>query len=355
MKKASTFVAAFLVLAFAVSALAGAQELSSIKAIPGIQPGSILVLQLTGNAGAGSVWGSGIYTTDSSLAAAAVHAGVLPDKAKGTVIVEILPGESSYKGTSSYGVTSASWGSYGLSFRFLQKFPSATNTADFFGESQTQVKPPAQVIQKIFGFDDPTVLGRIKTSPGNVVYVRLTGAVAGSVWGSGVYTLDSTIAAAAVHAGALAAGQNGVIKLTILPGRSAYEGTSRNGVSTSGYGAYGASFTVEKVSGAFDFSLVLPDPGTAAGLKGAAPGQVYVVWVMGSAVSGGIWGTDVYTSDSPLAKAAVHAGLLADGAGGALVVRILPGQSSYVGSSRYGVTTSAYGSYGLSYSLEAAR
>jgi hypothetical protein len=355
MKKTSTVVVAFLVFILTVGSLAGAQELSSIKAIPGIQPGSILVLQLTGNAGGGSVWGSGIYTTDSSLAAAAVHAGVLPDKAKGMVIVEILPGESSYKGTSSYGVTSAAWGAYGLSFRFLQKAPSSTNTADFFGEGQSQVKPPVQVIQKIFGFDDPTVLGRIRTSPGNTVYVRLTGSTEGRVWGSGVYTLDSGLAAAAVHSGALAPGQNGVIKLTILPGRSAYEGTSRNGVSTSGYGAYGGSFSVEKVSGPYDFSLVLTDPGIPGNFKGVAPGQVYTVWVVGSAVSGGIWGTDVYTSDSPLAKAAVHAGLLADGVGGPLIVRILPGQASYVGSSRYGVTTSGYGAYGLSYSLEAAR
>ncbi len=343
------------ILVLSIGAAVGAQELSSIKAIPGIQPGSILVLQLTGNSGGGSVWGSGIYTTDSSLAAAAVHAGVLPDKAKGMVIVEILPGESSYKGSSSYGVTSASWGSYGLSFRFLQKFPSAANTADFFGESQTQAKPPVQVVQKIYGFDDPTILGRIKTSPGNTVYVKLTGSTAGSVWGSGVYTLDSTLAAAAVHAGVLAAGQNGVVKITILPGRPAYEGTSRNGVTTYGYGAYGGSFSMDKVTSPYDFSLLLPDPGAPNAFKGAAPGQTYVVWVVGSAGSGGIWGTDVYTSDSSLAKAAVHSGLLADGAGGALVVRILPGQSSYAGSSRYGVTTSAYGAYGLSYSLEAAR
>ncbi len=355
MKKTATFVLAFLVFTIAAGTRAGAQELSSIKAIPGIQPGSILVLQLTGNSGGGSVWGSGIYTTDSSLAAAAVHAGVLPDKAKGMVIVEILPGESSYKGSSSYGVTSASWGSYGLSFRFLQKFPGAANTADFFGESQTQGKPTVQVVQKIYGFDDPAVLGRIKTSPGNTVYVRLTGSTEGRVWGSGVYTLDSGLAAAAVHSGALAPGQNGVIKLTILPGRSAYEGTARNGVSTLGYGAYGGSFSIERVTGPYEFSLVLPDPGIPGNIKGVAPGQSYVVWVVGSTVSGGIWGTDVYTSDSPLAKAAVHSGLLADGAGGALVVRILPGQSSYAGSSRYGVTTSAYGAYGLSYSLEAAR
>ena len=51
---------------------------------------------------------------------------------------------------------------------------------------------------------------------------------AGTVWGSDVYTDDSTLAAAAVHAGAVGAGETGLVKVTILPGESSYDASTRN-------------------------------------------------------------------------------------------------------------------------------
>lgn len=64
--------------------------------------------------------------------------------------------------------------------------------------------------------------------------------------------------------------------------------------------------------------------------------------------SGGVWGTDVYTADSYICKAARHAGALGPG-GGQVTLQMLPGQSSYRGSARNGETTRAYGRYGGSY------
>ena len=63
----------------------------------------------------------------------------------------------------------------------------------------------------------------------------------------------------------------------------------------------------------------------------------------------GCWGTDVYTDDSSIGTAAVHAGLITFATGGTVTVRILPGQASYTGSSANGVTSASYGSWGGSF------
>jgi hypothetical protein len=56
----------------------------------------------------------------------------------------------------------------------------------------------------------------------------------------------------------------------------------------------------------------------------------------------GVWGTDVYTDDSSIGAAAVHAGVITFAAGGTVTIRILPGRSSYTGSTRNGVTSLDY-------------
>jgi len=325
---------------------AGAQGVASLDAIPGLQPGSILVLALTGNAAGGSVWGTDLYTTDSSLAAAAVHAGVLYDKVAGTVIIEVLAGAASYDGSSRNGVTSQKWGSFGKSFRFRKSLGTQASTEP---TTSAPMQPP-----KIYAFEDAAALNRIKPVSGAIVYIKLTGSETGRVWGTDVYTIDSAPGTAAVHAGILRIGQSGIVKVRILPGRNSYEGSSRNGIGTMSYSAYGASYSIEGMAPGAQVVPMIADPGSVKNIPGAAPGQTIAVWVAGQAAGGSIWGSDVYTADSSLARAAVHAGLIGDGAAGTVIVQVLPGRASYEGSTRFGVTSSAYGSYGLSYSLSGA-
>jgi len=79
--------------------------------------GKSFAFEVTGNAGAGTVWGSGIYTDDSALAAAAVHSGALKDGQKGLVRVTVLKGEPAYLGSTSNGVTSNPYGEWTGSYR----------------------------------------------------------------------------------------------------------------------------------------------------------------------------------------------------------------------------------------------
>lgn len=83
-------------------------------------------------------------------------------------------------------------------------------------------------------------------------------------------------------------------------------------------------------------------------------GTVFYYRVTGDADYGGIWGTDVYTYDSLIPVAAVHIGAVRDGESGIVKVTVLPGQESYAGTERNGVTSYEYGNYSLSYSIEPA-
>jgi hypothetical protein len=63
----------------------------------------------------GTVYGSGPYTDDSSICAAAVHAGRLT-KAGGDVTIETRPGLPKYPASTAHGVTTTPWGSWSCSY-----------------------------------------------------------------------------------------------------------------------------------------------------------------------------------------------------------------------------------------------
>lgn len=67
------------------------------------------------------------------------------------------------------------------------------------------------------------------------------------VWGTDVYTSDSAICAAAVHAGI--ASMNGrTVQVVAVPGRQSYAGTTRNGVASQAHGPARRSFRVERLT-----------------------------------------------------------------------------------------------------------
>jgi hypothetical protein len=92
----------------------------------------------------------------------------------------------------------------------------------------------------------------------------------------------------------------------------------------------------------------IPQPGNS--VCGATNGAIIFATVVGT-TNGGLWGDAVYTCDSTLATAAVHAGLLASGQAGAVAVVALPGQSQYFSTTRNGVTSTAYGTWFESYAF----
>ncbi len=167
----------------------------------------------------GSVWGTDIYTDDSSICAAARHAGMI-GPGGGPVIVYAAPGQAGYPASSRHGIASADWGEWGASFTFV---PST-------GALPPPPGPPCP--DSFVGHrDDPAPLSC--TCP--------PGAAVGTVWGAGPYTDDSALCTAARHAGAIGPGGGGVTVIA-TPGRDSYAADAANGVTTSSYGAWGYSF-----------------------------------------------------------------------------------------------------------------
>ena len=78
--------------------------------------------------------------------------------------------------------------------------------------------------------------------------------------------------------------------------------------------------------------------------------KIYGVLVTASS-SGSLWGTETYTGDSTIARAVIHMGLAKEGETVLVKIQILPGQSSYVGTTQNGITSNNYGSYSSSYKI----
>jgi hypothetical protein len=58
------------------------------------------------------------------------------------------------------------------------------------------------------------------------------------IWGTDIYTLDSNLALAAVHAGVLKPGQTGVVRVKILGAQQAFTSSTRNGVTSMEFGPF---------------------------------------------------------------------------------------------------------------------
>jgi len=178
----------------------------------------------------GSVWGSDIYTSDSSICAAAVHAGVITTSG-GEVKVKNAAGCPAYVGTERNGITTGKWGPYQTSFYFPDK-----------GDGQCAAAPAAPTAPA--GNVCPT---RFKDIPALSASTTITctcnasATSAGPLWGTDIYTQDSVICKAAAHAGAIPL-SGGMVTAKAASGCKSYEGTTRNGVTSSKWGSYDASF-----------------------------------------------------------------------------------------------------------------
>jgi LCCL domain len=95
----------------------------------------------------------------------------------------------------------------------------------------------------------PDNLSNYQGQVGKVFHFKVTGANSGSIYGTDLYTTDSHLATAAVHAGVLKLGQTGTVKVTIVEGQNGYTQTTRNGITSNSWGQYGGSYKMSKGSG----------------------------------------------------------------------------------------------------------
>ena len=291
----------------------------------------------------GSVWGSGTYTDDSSICTAAVHAGLFTVREGGLVPIEIRPGVEAYHGTSSHGIESRDFGSWGGSFVITDRDGVATD------------------------YDTAPTLIRWDTDARNMrglhgaqfTFRCMPGGEPDAIWGTGTYTDDSSICTAAVHAGGGGGGitfdNGGEVTIEILPGLSAYPATISNGVESRSYVSWSGSFAfvengaLVEPAGPASGALIEWDS-DAMDLRGWN-GTVVTFRCPPNGEPSWLWGTGVYTDDSSICTAAVHAGLITLEDGGEVTIEVAPGFETYPGSDRHGVESGDWESWSGSFSF----
>lgn len=296
------------------------------------QIGKRVTYTCPGSGNYGSVWGTDTYTDDSSICTAAVHAGRINAQTGGTVTIEIGSGQSSYAGSTRYGVTTRGYGAWHGSYSFVG--------------GTIQPPPPPDVVTINWDATATSLRGQLGK---RVTYICPSGGRLGRIWGTDVYTDDSSICTAAVHTGRITVQSGGRVTIEMRAGQAQYTGMARNGVTSTGYGAWHGSY-VFVGEGIKPPPPPPPPPGvetiswaaSVTGLRGQIGKRMsYRCPANGSFRS--VWGTEVYTDDSSVCTAAVHAGLISPQAGGVVTIEMRAGLASYAGTSRNGVTTAGYG------------
>jgi len=174
----------------------------------------------------------------------------------------------------------------------------------------------------------------------------------GSVWGSDPYTDDSAICRAALHAGVIGT-DGGMVLAVEAPGRATYPAVTRNSVASNLWSsAWGRSIAFRPISEAGERDrqpTAQACPANAGGLDIGA--RLDCGCSAEAAASGAVWGSEPYTGDSAICRAAVHSGAIRPG-GGIVHLRVTAGSDNYPASTRNGVSAGSWGSYAKSFEFD---
>ena len=92
--------------------------------------------------------------------------------------------------------------------------------------------------------DAPANMLELGDTIGATYYFRVRGATEGSLWGTDIYTGDSALGVAAVHAGLVKAGDSAIVKVTLVAPLAQYPGSLRHGVTSHDFGRYGSAYSL---------------------------------------------------------------------------------------------------------------
>ena len=187
-----------------------------------------------------SVWGTDTYTDDSSVCGAAQHAGKLDAADGGTVTIEMRPGLAAYTGSTRNGVTTANYGSWSSSFVVVGVSPGGGVSGVKMGGG---------------GWTDDVDAHR-GSNGSRYRYVCPAGGTADRVWGTNVYTDDTSVCTAAVQVGLISLASGGNVTIEVRPGQQSYVSFTHNGIKSLVWGSW---------QGSFVFAGAAPIPGSPGG------------------------------------------------------------------------------------------
>jgi hypothetical protein len=299
--------------------------------------------------GSASAWGTDLYTADSNIRRAAVHAGAIAP-AGGVVRFIMGPGQNAYAGSGRNGIATSSWWSFRASIIFLGPLRLSVSGAVPAAASAVQPAKPAVVAGQC---PDRARLPAAGTARLSCTCTAAQVMGTGAVWGDIIYTADSALCVSACHAGVIGS-NGGKVEIEWLGRQDSFAAATRNGVTTRTFGPWSSSY---KFAGTAPPKRVLP-PALVNGVPvftaternpSGASGRTVCHCTAEQIKNGSsVWGVGLYTTDSSLCRAAVHAGAI-DTAGGKVAVQWLGAQQSFDGSTRNGVRTMTYGPWQSSF------
>ncbi len=329
--------------------------------------------------GSGVVYGGkgGGFGDQSDICRAAVHAGAASAEAGGLVKITVSAGRNSNEATVRAGVTTQPTARRPstLYVEPVSSPPEGEMAArlaayvDRLAESlgYTLLPEPGQPLTETPSScpESPSVL-KDTTRP-IICSCSYGKSDYPSVWGGadGVYSDNSRVCEAAFHAGVIG-GDGGLVIFTPSAPRASYKGVRRNGISSRDDDGAALSFTVASGQAFFAPRTTSAVPASTAALSPAAsqplsacPKDAKNLKSMGGSIAcecakdwrrGTVWGggSGVYTDDSSICQAALHAGVI-DADGGPVLVTAVEGLSAYSGSTANGVTTKSYGPWAGSF------
>ena len=171
----------------------------------------------------GNVFGTNFYTDDSSVCKAALHAGVIRDETGGDVILIIANGEENYQSSYQNGVQAAAHGPNARSITFKDA-PQITRIDCYEIGGSTRFSGPLGTRFTVYCEKDCSKKEN-------------------NVFGNAIYTDDSSVCQAAIHAGLLS-DKGGEIQFILEAGKQLYEGSVKNGIKSQRRGTYLRSFRI---------------------------------------------------------------------------------------------------------------
>jgi hypothetical protein len=177
------------------------------------------------------------------------------------------------------------------------------------------------------------------------------GCTLGALYGTGTYSYDSSVCVAAVHAGAAKTEARGVVKVKMAKGLDAYRGSKRHGIQSHDSGGAAKSFFFTGFESKVDENSMFSCSKSPRDLK-KEPGDKFTVTCPEGCGEGVLYGTDVYTTDSSICLAALHAGVIEASKGGPVTVKVSKGSPSYKGSTARGVSSRDWLAYDGSFTVE---
>uniref|UniRef100_A0A8C5PVN2 LCCL domain-containing protein n=1 Tax=Leptobrachium leishanense TaxID=445787 RepID=A0A8C5PVN2_9ANUR len=302
----------------------------------------------------GAVWGTDTYSALSAVCIAALHAGV-STIAGGQFFLTLMPGEVSYQKSTRNGVTTQQMGAGSKSFKLslTYEFLKTTYTEFSYYLPETAMASGSKLDTvsadcSLTGAQLSAPL-MIVICPKNCMIRKVTNLE------PGIYTEDSSVCGAALDAGKI--DKNGGSAM-VQKNQGQRQGTFQFNslfdfqTTTNTETSYGLHNTAGDMT-MINQPVTVNAACTWTGLDLPAPITSVKCPENCKKPKVDVWGTDIYAIESLLCASAMHGGY-ANNNGGQFIAYLKPGQDSYEGTTRHGVTSSRQGQSSKSFVLSSS-